>query len=88
MKRHDLLRLFVVQKRKVLLLQAGDRFSRLVGHDHIERDAAMRTIRGTDAVGPNCPAGPFCCANTQRSEKPNRQMQIRVAKSYIHLTLG
>jgi hypothetical protein len=62
MKRHDLLRLFVVQKRKVLLLQAGDRFSRLVGHDHIERDAAMRTIRRDGC---------------RRSELPRRSILLR-----------
>ena len=43
LKRHDLLGLFVVQERKVLLCEAGDRLSGLIGHHHIERHLATRT---------------------------------------------
>ncbi len=44
-ERSDPLRLFIIKKREVLLLQSGDQRTRLIGHDHIQSDAAIRDGR-------------------------------------------
>jgi hypothetical protein len=44
-KREDLRRLFVVEKREVLLLEPRDRLSGFIGHGHIQSDEAIRTGR-------------------------------------------
>jgi hypothetical protein len=65
LKRQDLLRLFVVQERKVLLFEARDRPSGLIGHDHIERHVAIRATqrdrsgnqRNTEYIDPTAATG-------------------------------
>jgi hypothetical protein len=45
LERQDLLWLFVVEEREVLLLQARDRLSGFIGHHYIQSDVAIRAGR-------------------------------------------